>query len=51
MVKIAFFKDDLEIPESVEVTLEGGHHIKVKGPKGDITTRNSSLTKNDCKYY
>ena len=37
MVKIAFFKDELEIPESVEVILEGGHHIKVKGPKGVIT--------------
>ena len=36
MVKIAFFKDDLEIPESVEVTLEGGHHIRVKGSNGNI---------------
>ena len=37
MVKIAFFKEELEIPEGVEVTLEGGHHIRVKGPNGDIT--------------
>ena len=37
MVKIAFFKDELEIPDGVKVTLEGGHHIRVKGPNGDIT--------------
>ncbi len=36
MVKIAFFKEELEIPKGVEVKLEGGHHIRVKGPKGDI---------------
>lgn len=37
MVKIAFFKEELEIPADVKVTLEGGHHIRVKGPNGDIT--------------
>jgi len=37
MVKIAFFKEELEIPPDVKVTLEGGHHIRVKGPNGDIT--------------
>jgi len=37
MVKIAFFQDKLEIPEGVKVTLEGGHHIRVKGPNGTIT--------------
>jgi large subunit ribosomal protein L6 len=37
MVKIAFFKEELEIPDGVEVLLEGGHHIRVKGPDGDIT--------------
>ncbi|MHA2392435.1 MAG: 50S ribosomal protein L6 [Promethearchaeota archaeon] len=37
MVKIAFFKEELEIPEGVEVTLEGGHHIRVEGPNGNIT--------------
>lgn len=37
MVKIAFFKEELEIPSGVKVTLEGGHHIRVKGPEGDIT--------------
>ncbi|MFW9939902.1 MAG: 50S ribosomal protein L6 [Candidatus Thorarchaeota archaeon] len=37
MVKIAFFKEELEIPDGVEVLLEGDHHIRVKGPNGDIT--------------
>lgn len=37
MVKIAFYKEELEIPNSVNVTLEGDHHIRVKGPNGDIT--------------
>ena len=36
MVKIAFFQDELEIPKGVKVSLEGGHHIRVKGPNGDI---------------
>ena len=37
MVKIAFFKEELEIPDGVKVLLEGGHHIRVKGSNGDIT--------------
>ncbi|MBY8992290.1 MAG: 50S ribosomal protein L6 [Candidatus Lokiarchaeota archaeon] len=37
MVKIAFFKEELEIPKGVKLSLEGGHHIRVKGPEGDIT--------------
>ena len=37
MVKIAFFKRELKIPDGVKVTLEGDHHIRVKGPNGDIT--------------
>ncbi|MFX1375046.1 MAG: 50S ribosomal protein L6 [Promethearchaeota archaeon] len=37
MVKIAFFKEELEIPKGVKVSLEGDHHIRVKGPNGDIT--------------
>ena len=37
MVKTTFYKDELEIPEGVEVSLEGNHHIKVKGPNGEIT--------------
>ncbi len=37
MVKIAFFKEELEIPDGVKVSLEGGHHIRVKGQNGDIT--------------
>jgi len=37
MVKKAFFKEELEIPDGVKVLLEGGHHIRVKGSNGDIT--------------
>ena len=37
MVKIAFFKEELDIPKGVKVSLEGGHHIRVKGSEGDIT--------------
>ena len=37
MVKTAFFKEEMEIPEGVEVTLDGNHHITVKGPNGKIT--------------
>jgi len=37
MVKIAFFEEQLDIPDGVEVTLEGGHQIRVKGSNGDIT--------------
>ncbi len=37
MVKVAFYKEDIEIPEGVKVTLDGNHHITVKGPNGKIT--------------
>ena len=37
MVKIAFYKEEMEIPEGVKVTLDGNHHITVKGPNGEIT--------------
>ena len=37
MVKVAFFKEELEIPEGVTVTLDGNHHITVSGPNGKIT--------------
>jgi large subunit ribosomal protein L6 len=37
MVKIAFFKEELEIPKGVKATLEGDHQIRIKGPNGDIT--------------
>lgn len=36
MVKIAFFKEEVEIPDSVKISLEGGHHIRVKGSNGNI---------------
>ncbi|MFX1456121.1 MAG: 50S ribosomal protein L6 [Promethearchaeota archaeon] len=37
MVKIAFFKEEIEVPDEVKVTLEGDHRIRIKGPNGDIT--------------
>jgi large subunit ribosomal protein L6 len=37
MVKMAFVKEELEIPKGVQVTLDGNHHITVKGPNGQIT--------------
>ena len=37
MVKTAFFKQELEIPEGVKVMLGGNHHITVNGPNGEIT--------------
>jgi len=37
MVKVAFYKEELEIPEGVKVTLDGNHHITVNGPNGKIT--------------
>jgi large subunit ribosomal protein L6 len=37
MVKIAFFKEELDIPEGVEVIVTENHHVTIKGPNGDIT--------------
>ncbi|MFX1405953.1 MAG: 50S ribosomal protein L6 [Promethearchaeota archaeon] len=37
MVKTAFVEEELEIPRGVQVTLDGNHHITVKGPNGQIT--------------
>jgi large subunit ribosomal protein L6 len=37
MVKVAFFKEEMEIPEGVKVTLDGNHHITISGPNGKIT--------------
>jgi len=37
MVKTAFFKQALEIPKDVKVTLGEDHHIIVNGPNGEIT--------------
>ena len=37
MVKTAFFKQELEIPKGVKVTLGESHHIIVNGPNGEIT--------------
>ncbi|TFF86342.1 MAG: 50S ribosomal protein L6 [Promethearchaeota archaeon] len=37
MVKTAFYKEELDIPEEVEVSLTENHQITVKGPNGTIT--------------
>ncbi|MFX1496578.1 MAG: 50S ribosomal protein L6 [Promethearchaeota archaeon] len=37
MVKTAFFKQELEIPKNVKVTLGDDQHIIVNGPNGEIT--------------
>ena len=37
MVKIAFYKEELDIPEGVEIKLTENHQITVKGPNGTIT--------------
>jgi len=42
MVKQAFFREELAIPEDVEITLEGNHHITVKGPEGGPITKDFS---------
>ncbi len=42
MVKIAFFKEQLEIPKDVEITLEGDNHITIKGPKGGPISKDFS---------
>ncbi|MBD3196203.1 MAG: 50S ribosomal protein L6 [Candidatus Lokiarchaeota archaeon] len=35
MVKTAYFREELDIPEDVKVTVDEDHHITVKGPEGD----------------
>ena len=42
MVKIAFFKDSLEIPEAVNVKIEGNNLITIKGPEGGPITKDFS---------
>jgi len=37
MVKIAFYKEELDIPKDIKVELTEDHHITVKGPNGTIT--------------
>lgn len=37
MVKTAFYKEELDIPEGVEIELTENHQITVKGPNGTIT--------------
>ena len=37
MVKTAFYKEELDIPEGVEIELTESHQIMVKGPNGAIS--------------
>lgn len=37
MVKTAFFKEELEIPQGVEITMDEEHHFIVKGPNGSVS--------------
>ncbi|MGQ9587677.1 MAG: 50S ribosomal protein L6 [Thermoplasmata archaeon] len=38
MVRLGLLKDEIEVPEDVQVTLAGGV-VKVKGPKGEVFKR------------
>jgi large subunit ribosomal protein L6 len=42
MVKVAFFREELEIPKEVEVKLGEHNEITVKGPEGGPITKNFS---------
>lgn len=42
MVKIAYFQEELEIPEGVEAVLGDNHQITIKGPNGGPITKNFS---------
>ena len=37
MTKLGLIKDEIEVPEKVQLTLEPGGLIKVKGPQGEIS--------------
>lgn len=42
MVKVAFFEEKIEIPEDVEVKVEGNNQVTVKGPEGGPVTKDFS---------
>ncbi|MEJ2278993.1 MAG: 50S ribosomal protein L6 [Candidatus Lokiarchaeota archaeon] len=42
MVKVAFFREELEIPKEVEVTLGEHNEVTVKGPEGGPITKDFS---------
>lgn len=37
MTKLGLLKDEIEVPEKVQIALEPGGLIKVKGPKGEVS--------------
>jgi large subunit ribosomal protein L6 len=54
MVKTAFYREELDIPDGVQVELDENHHITIKGPNGTITkdfshARGISMTLEDNK--
>ncbi|MBN1217007.1 MAG: 50S ribosomal protein L6 [Candidatus Lokiarchaeota archaeon] len=42
MVKVAFFKEELEIPKDVNITLESDNHIIIEGPNGGPISKDFS---------
>ena len=42
MVKVAFFRDELEIPEGVDIKIEGNNQVTIKGPNGGPITKDFS---------
>ena len=37
MTRMGFLKDEIEVPEKVQVTLEPGGVLKIKGPNGEVS--------------
>ncbi|MFX1257583.1 MAG: 50S ribosomal protein L6 [Promethearchaeota archaeon] len=42
MVKIAFFKESLEIPKGIDIEVDDNNRVKIKGPNGGPITKNFS---------
>jgi large subunit ribosomal protein L6 len=42
MVKIAFFREELEIPDGVDVSLDNNNRVTIKGPNGGPITKDFS---------
>ncbi|MHA1342786.1 MAG: 50S ribosomal protein L6, partial [Promethearchaeota archaeon] len=42
MVKVAFFRDELKIPEGVIVDVDDNNRITIKGPEGGPITKDFS---------
>jgi len=42
MVKIAFFREELEIPDGVDISLDNNNRVTIKGPNGGPITKDFS---------